>query len=138
MLSAEIFTKHAKHYIAIQTNIALDKWAIQGPFVQGIVILTSLLVVKMLTVLVITISNLQVFWLKKMWVAFANAKTTHIFLSKNCSIYALHVFNDQNLNDTLNKNIVSFEQLDPDIYFCYFSRKTCWSVLFRRVSLRHF
>ena len=65
MLSAEIFTKHAKHYIAIQTNIALDKWAIQGPFVQSIVSLTSLLVVKMLTVLVITISNLQVFWLKK-------------------------------------------------------------------------
>ena len=37
----------------------------QGPVVQSIVSLTSLLVVKMLTVLVNTISNLQVFLLKK-------------------------------------------------------------------------
>ena len=33
----------------------------QGPVVQSIVSLTSLLVVKMLTVLVSTVSNLQVF-----------------------------------------------------------------------------
>ena len=45
----------------------------QGPVVQGIVSLI-MLVVKMLTVLVNTISNLQVFLLKKMYVAFANAK----------------------------------------------------------------
>ena len=37
----------------------------QGPVVQSIVSLTSLLVVKMLTVLVSTISNSQVFLLKK-------------------------------------------------------------------------
>ena len=36
-----------------------------GPVVQSIVSLTSLLEVKMLTVLVSTISNLQVFLLKK-------------------------------------------------------------------------
>ena len=38
---------------------------IQGPVVQSIVSLTSLLVVKMLTVLVSTISNSQVFLLKE-------------------------------------------------------------------------
>ena len=37
----------------------------QGPVVQSIVSLTSSLVVKMLTVLVSTISNSQVFLLKK-------------------------------------------------------------------------
>ena len=39
--------------------------AILGPVVQSVVSLTSSLVVKMLTVLVSTISNLQVFLLKK-------------------------------------------------------------------------
>ena len=47
-----------------------------------------------------------------MWVAFANAKTTHIFFSKNISVYA--IFNDQSFNDTLTNDIVSFEQLGPD------------------------
>ena len=37
----------------------------QGPVVQSIVSLTNSLVVKMLTVLVNTISNLQVFLLRK-------------------------------------------------------------------------
>ena len=37
----------------------------QGPVVQSIVSLTSLLVVKMLTVLVSTVSNSQLFLLKK-------------------------------------------------------------------------
>ena len=54
-----------------------------GPVVQSIISLTSLLVVKMLTVLVSKISNSQVFLLKKC----ANAKATHIFFSKNISIY---------------------------------------------------
>ena len=47
-----------------------------------------------------------------MWVAFANAKATHIFFSKNIRIYA--IFNDQSFNDMLTNNIVSFEQLGPD------------------------
>ena len=34
-----------------------------------------------------------------------------IFFSKNISIYA--IFNDQNFNDTLTNDIVSFEQLSP-------------------------
>ena len=47
-----------------------------------------------------------------MWVAFANAKATHIFFSKNISEYA--IFNDQRFKDMLTKDIVSFEQLGPD------------------------
>ena len=48
-----------------------------------------------------------------MWVAFANAKTTHIFFCKNISIYA--IFKDQSFNDTLTKDIFSFEQLGPEV-----------------------
>ena len=51
---------------------------------------------KMLTVLISTRQNSQVFLLKRMWEAFANAKTTHIFFSKHISIYA--IFNDQSFN----------------------------------------
>ena len=73
----------------------------------------------MLTVLVSTISNSQVFLLKT-WVAFANAKATHIFFSKNISVYA--IFNDQSFNDTLTDDIVCFEQLGPNffLFVCYF------------------
>ena len=46
-----------------------------------------------------------------MWVAFANAKATHIFFLQNISIYA--IFNDQRFNDTLTNDFVSFEQLGP-------------------------
>ena len=53
-----------------------------GPVVQSIISLTSSFVVKMLTVLVSTIFNSQVFFAEKMWVAFANAKATHIFPAK--------------------------------------------------------
>ena len=35
------------------------------------------------------------------------------FFSKNISVYA--IFNNQSLNDTLTNDIVSFEQLGPDI-----------------------
>ena len=46
-----------------------------------------------------------------MWVAFA--KASHIFFSKNISVYA--IFNDQSFNDTLTNDIVSSEQLGPDV-----------------------
>ena len=58
----------------------------------------------MLTVLVIMISNLRVFLLKNV-----SCKSYSHFFSKNISIYA--IFNDQNFNDTLTNNIISFEQL---------------------------
>ena len=57
-----------------------------------------------------------------MWVAFANAKATHIFFSKNISIYA--IFNDQSFNNMLTNDIVSFEQLGLDNYLHYFLMKT--------------
>ena len=58
---------------------------IQGPVVQSIVSLTSSLVVKMLTGLVSTISNSQVFLLKKCYLQ----KLLTFFFSKNISIYAI-------------------------------------------------
>ena len=78
-----------------------------APVVQSIV---SLLVVKMLTVLVSTISNSQVFCWKNVS-SFCKCKSYSHFFSKNISIYA--IFNDQ-INDMLTNNIVSFEQLSPD------------------------
>ena len=83
----------------------------QGPVVQSIVSLTSLLVVKMLTVLVNTISNSQVFLLKNVS-SFCKCKSNSHFFSKNTSIYV--IFNDQSFNGMLTNNIVSFEQLGPD------------------------
>ena len=66
--------------------------------VQSIVSSTSSFVVKMLTGLVSTISNSQ------------ECKATRVFFfSKNISLYA--IFNEQSFNDTLNNDIVSFEQL---------------------------
>ena len=73
----------------------------QGPNIQSLLNLTSLLVVKMLTVLVSTISNSQLFLLKSY---------SHFF-SKYISIFA--IFNDQSFNNTLTNDIVSFEQLSP-------------------------
>ena len=49
-----------------------------------------------------------------MWVAFANAKTTYIFFSKNIGIYA--TFNVQSFNDSLTNDIISFEPLGPDTH----------------------
>ena len=48
-----------------------------------------------------------------MWVAFAFAKATHIFFSKNICIYG--IFNDQSFNETLTNDIVSFEQMGPGV-----------------------
>ena len=64
--------------------------------------------VKMLTALVSTVSNSQLLLPKK-----CKCKTySHVF-SKNISIYAM--FNGQIFNDTLTNDIVSFEQLGPEI-----------------------
>ena len=63
--------------------------------------------VKVLTVLVSTISNSQVFLLKKC----EKCKSYSHFFSKDISVYI--IFNDQSFNDTLTNDIVSFEQLGP-------------------------
>ena len=67
----------------------------------------------MLTVLVSTISNSQVFLLKKCECK-SECKSYSHFVSKNISIYAIYaIFNDQSFNDTLTNDIISFEQLGP-------------------------
>ena len=77
--------------------------------------------VKILTVLVSTISNSQVFLLKKNVSSFCK-RYSHFF-NKNNSIYA--VFDDQRFNDTLTKDIVSFEQLGP-VLLPFDVSKNCW------------
>ena len=90
------------HIMTVQLN--------QGPVVQSVISLTSLLRVQMLTVLVSKISNSQVFLLKNVS-SFCKCKSNSHFLSKNISIYA--IFNDQNFNGMLPNDIVSFKQLGP-------------------------
>ena len=73
--------------------------------------MSSLLVI-MLTVLVRTFCEISIyryFCKKKMCVAFAFAKATHIFFSKSICIFA--ILNDQSFNNRLTNDIVSFEQL---------------------------
>ena len=84
--------------------------SILGTVVQSIVSLTSSLLVKMLTVPVNTISNSQVFLLKNVS-SFCKCKSYSHFFSKNISVFA--ILNDQSFNDTLNNDIISFEQLGP-------------------------
>ena len=69
--------------------------------------------VKILTVLVITISNAQVFLLKKVS-SFCKCKNYSHFFSKNISVYV--IFNDQSFNDTLTNDVVSFQQLGHDYH----------------------
>ena len=57
--------------------------------------------VKMLSVLVSTISNSQVFLLKKNVSSFCKCKIYLHFFSKNISVY------DESFNDTLTNDIVS-------------------------------
>ena len=64
--------------------------------------------VKMLTVLVHRISNSQVILLKK-----KKKSYSHSF-SKNSSIYTILI--DQSFNDTLTNDIVSFEQMGPEMF----------------------
>ena len=69
----------------------------------------------MLTVLVSTILNSQVSLLKKCecksYSHFFSEKMLAFFQRKNVGVYA--IFNDQNFNDTLTNNYVSFVQLGP-------------------------
>ena len=49
-----------------------------------------------------------------MWVPFANAKATHIFSAKVLA-YMPYLINDQGFNDLLTNDIISFEQLGPEL-----------------------
>ena len=85
-----------------------------GPVVHSIVSLTSSLVVKMLNVLVFTISNSQVFLLKRNVSSFCKYKSYSHFFCKSINIYA--IFNDQSFNNKLTNDVISFEQLGPEKY----------------------
>ena len=65
----------------------------------------------MLTVLVSKISHSHIFLLKNVN---SFCKSYCHFFSKNFKAYA--IFHDQSFNDTLTNDVVSFEQLGPDIY----------------------
>ena len=84
---------------------------IQDPVVQSVVSLTSSLRVISLTVLADLIQNILIFFAEKMWVAFALQKLLTFFQQK-ISAY-LHI--DVNFNESLTNNVVSFEQLGPDV-----------------------
>ena len=66
--------------------------------------------IKMLTLLVSTISNSQVFLLKKKM----QKLLAFFFSAKILRVYA--IFDDQSFNDTLTNDIVSFEQLGPGFF----------------------
>ena len=68
----------------------------------------------MLTVLVSTISNSQVFLLKKCEYLLQMQKLLTFFSAKVLAYVPL--YNDQSFNDTLTINIVSFKQLGPDLF----------------------
>ena len=61
-----------------------------------------------------------------MWVAFANAKATHIFSAKIFYSIYYAIFNDQSLNDILINNIVSFEQLGSVNYLLICQKTVEW------------
>ena len=110
--------------VAAHMHITLK---IQGPVFQSIVSLTSSLVLKVLTVLVSTISNSQVFLLKKNVSSFCKCKSySHLFFSKNISVHA--IFNDLSFNDALTNDIVCFEQLGP-VKYCRSSSAICGPTL---------
>ena len=78
----------------------------QGPVVQSVVSLTSLLRVISLTVLADSIYNILIFFAEKMWVAFA----LHFFSKKFQHICVLL---NVNFNESLTNDVVSFVQLGP-------------------------
>ena len=67
-----------------------------------------------------------------MWVAFANAKATHIFSAKILAY--VPIFNDQSFNDMLPNDIVSFEQLGPDVLLISLLKHMLWELI-RSISL---
>ena len=89
---------------------------LQGPVVQSVVSLTSSLRVISLTVLADSIYNILIFFAEKMWVAFAmqcKCKSYSHFFSKK--FQHICVSFDVNFNESLTNDIVSFEQLGPDV-----------------------
>ena len=89
-------------------------WTIDylGPVVQRVVSLTSALRVISLTVLADSIYNILIFFAEKTWVAFALQKLLTFFSKK---FQHICISLDENFNESLTNDIVSFEQLGPDV-----------------------
>ena len=84
-------------------------YGFQGPVVQSVVSLTSLLRVISLTVLADSIYNILIFFAEKF---FSAKKFQHICISLNV-----------NFNESLTNDIVSFEQPGPEILHCFYKKK---------------
>ena len=84
----------------------------QGPVVQSVVSLTSSLRVISLTVLADSIYIILIFFAEKIWVAFALQKLLTFFQQK---ISAYLCIIDVNFNESLTNDVVSFEQLGPEL-----------------------
>ena len=81
--------------------------------------MSSLRVIS-LTVLVDAIHNILIYFAEKNVSSFCTAKATHIFFSKTFQHICVSL--DVHFNELLTNDVVSFEQLGPDI-FSYFSTK---------------
>ena len=84
---------------------------LQGPVVQSVVSITTSLRVISLTVLADPIHNILIFFAEKMWVAFALQK----LLTFSKKLQNICVSLDVNFNESLTNDVVSFEQLGPDV-----------------------
>ena len=83
-----------------------------GPVVQSVVSLTSSLRIISLTVLADTIYNIL------------------IFFAENFFFQHICVSLDVNFNESLTNNVVSFEQLGPDVFWLCCTGRTNGSISF--------
>ena len=109
----ETFSHSEAHMrtVKIQERAEVDSQTMiwdQGPVVQSVISLMSLLRVISLTVWADSIYNILIFFAEKMWVAFSYS---HFFSKK---FQHICVSLDVNFNESLTNDIVSFEQLGPD------------------------
>ena len=94
------------------SSISAEVYKFLGPVVQSLVSLTSSLRVISLTVLADSIYIILIFFAVKMWIAFALQKLLTFFSKK---FQHICVSLDVNFNESLTNDVVSFEQLGPDL-----------------------
>ena len=85
----------------------------QGPVVRSIVSLTSSLRVISITVLAGSMYNILIIFAEKNVSSFCTAKATHIFSANKFQRICISL--DVNFNESLTKDIVSFEQLGREV-----------------------
>ena len=114
-----LYNKLHNIYVVISfkgSSMHMAEWVLhctdQGPVVQSVVNLTSLLRVISLTVLANSIHNILIFFAEKMWVVFALQKLLPFFSKK---FQHICITLDVNFNESLTNDVVSFEQLGPDL-----------------------